>query len=71
MELTENDNFRLICCKWKMEMKNFCLFTANGKPKFVFLDWQTINSNRQLLFQQTCPSIVFKINSSINNKMQQ
>ncbi len=44
MELIENCNFRF--------------FPANGnrKRKVVFLGWQTINGNPQLLFQQTCPS---------------
>jgi hypothetical protein len=32
--------------------------TANGKGKFVFLGQLTINGNRRLLFQQTCPSTV-------------
>ncbi len=42
---TENWNRKLsfICCKWKR--------------MFVFLGRQTINGNRQLLFQQTCPSL--------------
>jgi hypothetical protein len=31
---------------------------GNGKQKFVFLDRQTINCNRLLLFQQTCPSML-------------
>ncbi len=44
----------------KTETVNFRLFVANGngKQKFVFLGRQTINSNRRLLFQQTCLSIV-------------
>ncbi len=29
---------------------------TNGKRKFVFPGRQTINGNRCLLFQQTCPS---------------
>jgi hypothetical protein len=36
---------------------NFHLFAANGKQKFVFLGWQTINGNRDLLFQKMCPSM--------------
>jgi hypothetical protein len=38
---------------------NLRLFTANGNgiQKFVFLGQQTINGNRQLLFQQTCQSM--------------
>ncbi len=46
-----------MCCKRKTA--NFCLFaaTGTGKRKFVFLGRQTINGNRRLLFQKTCPSI--------------
>jgi hypothetical protein len=42
-----------------METANFCSLAANGKgkQKFVFIGRQTINSNEQLLFQQTCPSM--------------
>jgi hypothetical protein len=29
----------------------------NGKRKFVYLGRQTINGNRHLMFQQTCPSM--------------
>ncbi len=50
-------NFPFVCCKWKTETANFCLFAAYGRRKFVFLGQQTINSNRRLLFQQTCPSM--------------
>ncbi len=41
-------------------MANFHLFTANrnGKRKFLFLGWETINGNQRLLFQQKCPSMV-------------
>jgi hypothetical protein len=48
-----------VCCKREMEMTDFRLFAANGnrKWKFVFLFRQTINGNRRLLFQQTCPSM--------------
>jgi hypothetical protein len=56
IELMDNGNFRLVAanrngkrpffdCKWKQ------------KQKFVFLCWLTLNGNRQLLFQQTCPSM--------------
>jgi hypothetical protein len=31
---------------------NFHLFDADGKRKFVFSGWQTINGNQRLLFQQ-------------------
>ncbi len=34
------------------------LQTENIKLEFVFLNWQMINRNRRLLFQQTCPSTV-------------
>jgi hypothetical protein len=34
---------------------------TNGKWKFVFLGWQTINCNRWLLCQQMFPSIVINI----------
>ncbi len=48
-----------VCCKQNTETSNFRLFAANRKRKrkFVFLGRQTINSNQQLLFQQTCPSM--------------
>jgi hypothetical protein len=51
--------FPFVCSKHKAEKAKFCLFTANGngKQKFVFLGRQTINDNRQLLFQQTCQSM--------------
>ncbi len=61
---TENENngkqqFPFVSCKQKTETANFSFFTANGKRKwnFVFLGRQTINGNRRLLFQQTCPSM--------------
>jgi hypothetical protein len=40
---------------------NFRLFDANGngKRKFVLLGRPTINGNLRLLFQQTCPSMLF------------
>jgi hypothetical protein len=43
-----------------METANFRFFAlnGNGKRKFVFLGRQMINSNRQLLFKQTCLSMV-------------
>jgi hypothetical protein len=59
-ELMKNGNFHwFVCCKQKKEMANSCLFAANGngKRKFVFLSRQTINGNRRLVFQQTCPSM--------------
>jgi hypothetical protein len=50
------------CCKRKAETANFCLFAknGNGKREFIFLGHQTINGNgnQQLLFQQTCPSML-------------
>jgi hypothetical protein len=48
-------------CKWKTKHtknENFLLFPTNGKRKFVFLGQQTLNGNWQLLFQQTCPTII-------------
>jgi hypothetical protein len=35
-----------------------CSANRNGKRKFVFLGWETINGNQRLLFQQKCPSVV-------------
>jgi hypothetical protein len=45
--------------KRKTETPNFRMFAANRneKRKFDFLGRQTINVNRRLLFQQTCPFI--------------
>jgi hypothetical protein len=40
------------------ENRNFYLFAANRKRKFVFLGRQSKNSNQRLLFQQTCPSML-------------
>jgi hypothetical protein len=56
------------CYKRKTEAAIFGLFAANGngKRKFVFLGRQTINGNRRLLFQQTCPSMLF-LTGEINN----
>ncbi len=34
---------------------------GNCKLPFVFLSRQTINGNRLVLFQQTCPSIFFRV----------
>ncbi len=46
-----------VCCKRKMEMANFLLFSANGERKFVF-SWSVIdNGNQRLLNQQTYPSM--------------
>ncbi len=54
--------FLFVCCKWETETVNSYLFAANrnGKQKFVFLGWQTVNGNWRLLFQQMYryPSIV-------------
>jgi hypothetical protein len=44
-------------CKWKMETANCYLSSAQWKRMFVLLGRQTINGNRQVLFQQTCPSL--------------
>ncbi len=53
-----------VCCKNNTETTNFLLFASNGngKRKFlVFFHRQTINGDWQLLFQQTCPSmLIFK-----------
>jgi hypothetical protein len=46
----QTDNFH------KQTTTFVCLLQTKGKPKFDLLGWQTINSNRRLLFQQTCPS---------------
>jgi hypothetical protein len=50
-----------VFCKRKAETANFYLFAANGnwKQTSVFLDLQTINGKLRLLFQQTCPSMLF------------
>ncbi len=52
-----------VCCKWKMETVNLCVFAANGngKQKFVFLCQQTVNGNWWLLFQQWCPLCLYPI----------
>jgi hypothetical protein len=62
-ELTEKRNFRFFC-KRKTETANLRLFAANGMEKrtFVFLGQRTINGNRRLLFQQTCPSMTIDMN---------
>ncbi len=49
--------FQYILYIRKTKTANFRLFFANRKRKFVFLGRQTINGNRRLLFQQTCPSM--------------
>jgi hypothetical protein len=51
----------------QMEATYFRLFDANGngKQKFVFHGQQAMNSNRQLLFQQLCPSMVL-VNCLLN-----
>ncbi len=59
---TETANFRLCTA-------NFRLCSANGKRKFVSLHRQTINGNRRLLFQHTCPSMP-KTNCLTNNNPQ-
>jgi hypothetical protein len=55
-----NQRKTFVCCKRKTETPNFRLLATNGgrKWEFVFLGWQTINGNRGLLFQQTCPSML-------------
>jgi hypothetical protein len=58
-ELNRKRQFPFVCYKRKTETANFHLFAANenGKRRFVILGRQTINGNRRLLFQQTCPSM--------------
>jgi hypothetical protein len=47
--------FRLFAANEKRK-RHFCLFSANGKRKFVFLGRQTTKGTRRLPFQQMCPS---------------
>ncbi len=68
---TENWTMRkwqlpFVCCKPKTEMADFHLFPANGsgKRKLIFLSRQMISDNRRLLFQQTCPSMMFSLAAS-------
>jgi hypothetical protein len=44
----------------KVNFRFFGFFAANGngKRKFVFLGQKMINGNQQLLFLQTCPSMI-------------
>jgi hypothetical protein len=58
-KLTENGNFRLFAVNGKKELENVCLFAANRNQKWKLfsLVGKKINGNRQLLFQQTCPSM--------------
>jgi hypothetical protein len=58
-ELTENRNFRLFAANTKGKRQtSICLLQMETENwKFVFIGRQTINSNRRLLFQQTCPSL--------------
>jgi hypothetical protein len=57
-------------CKRKTERANFLCFYGKGKWKFVFLGRHTLNGNRHLLFQQTCPSMYFtmKKHASLGQK---
>ncbi len=50
-----------VYCKRKTETANFRSFAANGNGKqmFVVLGLQTINGNRRLMFQPTCPSMAY------------
>ncbi len=61
-EQTENSNFPFFAANGKRKRQtSICLLqteTENGSQKFFFLGRQKINSNRRLLFQQTCPSIL-------------
>ncbi len=61
-ELTENGNF----FKRKTETANLFLISANGNGRLFFLGRQTINSNRQLLFQQMCPLCVYLYSQEVN-----
>jgi hypothetical protein len=62
MELTENGNFRLFAANGKQKRQTSVrLLQMRTENEVDFLGGQTINSNRRLLFQQTCPSVV-KIN---------
>jgi hypothetical protein len=56
-----------VFCKRKTETANlrFVAANVNGKQKFVFLGRQTINGNRRLLFQITCPSMLVGILQSL------
>ncbi len=55
--------------KYKQMYGTVCIYVyiymyrngTNGKWKFVFLGWQTINGNRWLLCQQMFPSIVINL----------
>jgi hypothetical protein len=59
IELSENRSFRLFAANRKRKWQTTRLLAANRnrKWKFVFLGQKTINGNRQLLFQETCPSM--------------
>jgi hypothetical protein len=55
----------------KKETAN-CRFSAangSGKRNFVFLGWQIINGYRQLLYEQTCPSVVKNLVTSCSTSM--
>ncbi len=64
----EKRQLLFVGCKQKMETENFRLFAENRniKGKFVFLGRQTMNGNRRLLFQQTCPSMPLSILSAFS-----
>ncbi len=57
-ELIPNSNFRLFAVSRKQKRKTsvFCC-KKKHKTKVVFLGRQTINGDRQLLFQQMCPTM--------------
>jgi hypothetical protein len=59
--LTEKSNFRLLAANGKQKRHTSVFVLCRRKTKFVFLGWQTINGNRRLLFQQTCPSMIKNI----------
>ncbi len=64
-ELTENGNFVRFM---QTETANFSSSVANGNGKrtFVFLGRPTTNGKRRMLFQKTCPSMIFVRNSKVN-----
>ncbi len=58
MELTEKRQLPFVLCQWKTETANFRLLLQTETENWVVsFGQQMINSNRRLLFQQTCPFI--------------
>jgi hypothetical protein len=54
----ENGNFRLFAANGKRKRQTSVRLLQMRTEKVDFLGGQTINSNRRLLFQQSCPSVV-------------